>query len=410
MAHSQVAGATMNLTVLFCEDCVVIITKIRQQTKAFLTRVLGQRRKQWMVASIAIGCLHAGMASQADAHWWNHCYARTHCFVPSYSGWGHYGYSAYAFPYYSHWYSFGPACYRPISYHYFYTRPIVYRPIVYRPIPYRSIVLVPRTHFAEAPRSDWFDEQDIQWRDSEGSDWPVESIRSTESVPYSVSVPKTKSQIESSGDQKKITWEEALYGSSPANPAIRFVAYQNQAADDDVIDVAAMEYASESVVARPLSAESILVDEMVRSGNSVEAQQTLQSFVAKSGTFDSSLLLRGAVLSLFASKDPIAVELILDRFNEACAAGAELDEHALGGKISDYLEPSNIDVTNTLNEFSKLALRDEASSVSQYLIVASILSLNGEKARAKVFAQAAFDRAAEEGSLQWNSLIIKLLR
>lgn len=388
----------------------MIITKIKRQTKSFLTRLLGQRRKQWIIASVAVGFLHSGMASQADAHWWNHCYARTHCFGPSYASWGHFGYSAYAFPYYSHWYSFGPACYRPISYHYFYARPIVYRPIVYRPIQYRSIVLVPPTHFVEAPRANWFDEQDIQWRDTEGSDWPVESIRSTESVPYSVSIPKTNVEPESGTELKKITWEEALYGSSPANPAIRFVAYQNQTVDEGVVDVAAKEFRSENKVARPLSAESILVDEMVRSGNSIEAQQTIQSFVAKSGTFDSSLLLRGAVLSLFASKEPIAVELILDRFNEACAAGAELDEYALGGKISDYLGPSNIDVTNTLNEFSKLALRDEASSVSQYLIVASILSLNGEKARAKVFAQAAFDRAAEEGSLQWNSLIIKLLR
>jgi hypothetical protein len=388
----------------------VFITKIRQQTKTFLTRLLGQRRKQWMVASIAVGCLHAGVASHVDAHWWNHCYARTHCFVPSYSGWGHYGYSAYAFPYYSHWYSFGPACYRPISYHYFYARPTVYRPIVYRPIQYRSIVLVPPTHFVEAPRSDWFNEQDIQWRDVEDFDWPVESIRSTETVPYSVSNPKTNKQRESSGNLKQITWEEALYGSSPANPATRFVAYQNQAVDGEFIDVATKDLASENIEARPLSAESILVDEMVRSGNSIEAQQTLQSFVAKRGTFDSSLLLRGAVLSLFASKEPIAVELILDRFNEACAAGAELDERALGGKISDYLDPSNIDITNTLDEFSKLALRDEGSSVSQYLIVASILRLNGEKARAKVFAQAAFDLAAEEGSLQWNSLIMKLLR
>jgi hypothetical protein len=406
----QVANATMTQTVLNCEECVVFISKIRQQTKSLFARLLGQRCKQLMAASIAAGCFHLANASHADAHWWNNCYARTHCFVPTYCGWGHYGYSAYAFPYYSHWYSVGPVCYRPISYHAFYARPIVYRPIVYRPIYYRSVVLMPPTHIVDASSSDWFEERDTQWREAENVDWPVESIRSVESIPHSVSIPKTTSQPESRGDLKKITWEEALYGPPTTNPAIRFVAYQNGARDAEGVSIVPEELASEDIIAHQLSAESILVDEMVRSGNSHEAHQTLQSLVAKSGTFDSSLLLRRAVLSLFASKDPIAVELILDRFNEACAAGAVLDEHALGGKISDYLRPSNIDVTNTLNEFSKLALRDEASSVSQYLVVASILSLNGEKARARVFAQAAFDRAAEEGSLQWNSLILKLLR
>ncbi|MFN9907603.1 MAG: hypothetical protein ACK56F_16015, partial [bacterium] len=81
----------------------------------------------------------------------------------------------------------------------------------------------------------------------EDFDWPVESIRSTETVPYSVSNPKTNTQRESSGNLKQITWEEALYGSSPANPATRFVAYQNQAVDGEFIDVATKDLASENI-------------------------------------------------------------------------------------------------------------------------------------------------------------------
>ncbi len=70
-----------------------------------------------------------------------------------------------------------------------------------------------------------------------------------------------------------------------------------------------------------LSPESSLIDEMVQAGNSYDAHQSLLNSSLASGRFDSSLQLRNAVLSLFASKEPIAVELILDRFNQACATG-----------------------------------------------------------------------------------------
>ncbi len=416
----------------------MLITKIRQQTNTFLKRLLGGGRKQLLAGVIAASCVHLGFASQAEAHWWNRCYARAHYVVPSYCGWGHYGFNAYSFPSYSHWYSFGHVCYRPISYYHVYARPIVYRPIVYRPIYYRSAVLVPSSHFVQASSSDWFGEHETTWSsssdmslnnrdvwrddsgvwheesainlDTQNSEWPIDSDNSVPAIRHSVAKPKTLKQTPHSKDLKQLTWEEALYGPAPTNSAVRFVAYQNDSNQGTLSEIAGEDPTSGDRIVHRVSAESILVDEMVRSGKSFEAHQTLHSFVAPSGTFDSSLQLRSAVLSLFASKDPIAVELILDRFNEACAAGAELDHRALGMPISDYLAPSNIDVSNTLNEFSKLALRSERTNVSQLLIVATILRLDGEKNRSKIFAQAAFDQAAEAGSLQWNSLIIKLLQ
>ena len=158
------------------------------------------------------------------------------------------------------------------------------------------------------------------------------------------------------------------------------------------------------------SEECALVDEMVLAGNSSEAYQTLQSFVPSGLGFESSLQVRHAVLSLFASKDPIAVEVVLDRFNSACAAGAELDQQSLGCKVTDYLGPARVDVLNTLNEFSKLALRTEESNVPHLLIVATLLRLDGQTSRSRVFAQSAFEQAAETGSMQWNSLITTLLQ
>jgi hypothetical protein len=255
----------------------------------------------------------------------------------------------------------------------------------------------------------WHEESTINL-DTQNSQWPIDSDNSIHAIRHSVAKPKTLKQTPQSKDLKQLTWEEALYGPASSNSAVRFVAYQNDSHDRMLSEVAGEEPSSGDRVVHRFSEESILVDEMVRSGHSMEAYQTLQSFVANSGTFDSSLQLRSAVLSLFASKDPIAVEVILDRFNEACAAGAELDHRALGVTISEYLAPSNIDVANTLNEFSKLALRSEGTNVSQLLIVATILRLDGDKTRSKIFAQAAFDQAAEAGSLQWNSLIIKLLQ
>jgi hypothetical protein len=313
---------------------------------------------------------------------------------------------------------------------------------VYRPIYYRSAVLVPSAHFVGASSSGWSSDDEIwssssdisvsngeAWRndshvwgdegeinqDTQNSEWFIESGRSVNAIQHSVAKPKSvTSPLPSNGptsnDLKQLTWEEALYGPEPTSSSIRFVAYQNELNDETRFDIAEGAPPSGDRVVPQFSDESILVDEMVRFGNSFEAYQTLQSFVASRGTFDSSLQLRNAVLSLFASKEPIAVELVLDRFNEACAAGAVLDKRALGGTISDYLAPSNIDVANTLNEFSKLALRSEGTNVSQLLIVATVLRLDGEDARSKIFAQAAFDQAATVGSLQWNSLIIKLLQ
>jgi len=414
----------------------VFITKIRQQSKAFWDRLPNKRWKQIIAGVLAAGCVQLGITPHAEAHWWNRCYTRTHYVLPAYCGWDHYGVGSYSFPSYAHWYSFGPACYRPISYYHVYARPIVYRPIVYRPIVYRPIyyrsaVLLPSSHFLSDPGSGWLGQYDSQWSssdisvsdrnvwvddnevwseeqvinlDAEDNVRPIEPVHGVNGIQRSVLKPKTNEVL------KPLTWEEALYGPAPNKSAIRFVAYQDDLNDRGDLEITQEGDVSGYEIVPGFSAESILIDEMVRAGNSFEAHQTLRSFVSKSNAFDHSLQLRNAVLSLFASKDPIAVELVLDRFNEASAAGAILDERALGGKISDYLASSNIDVANTLNEFSKLALRSEETSVSQLLIVATILRLDGEQARSKVFAQAAFDQAAEMGSLQWNSLIVKLLR
>jgi hypothetical protein len=426
----------MTQTASSCEDCEVFITKIRQQSKAFWDRLPNKRWKQIIAGVLAAGCVQLGITPHAEAHWWNRCYTRTHYVLPAYCGWDHYGVGSYSFPSYAHWYSFGPACYRPISYYHVYARPIVYRPIVYRPIVYRPIyyrsaVLLPSSHFLSDPGSGWLGQYDSQWSssdisvsdrnvwvddnevwseeqvinlDAEDNVRPIEPVHGVNGIQRSVLKPKTNEVL------KPLTWEEALYGPAPNKSAIRFVAYQDDLNDRGDLEITQEGDVSGYEIVPGFSAESILIDEMVRAGNSFEAHQTLRSFVSKSNAFDHSLQLRNAVLSLFASKDPIAVELVLDRFNEASAAGAILDERALGGKISDYLASSNIDVANTLNEFSKLALRSEETSVSQLLIVATILRLDGEQARSKVFAQAAFDQAAEMGSLQWNSLIVKLLR
>ena len=429
--NGKVAFALMSQTASSCEDCEVFITKIRQQSKAFWERLPNKRWKQIIAGVLAASCVQLGITSHAEAHWWNRCYTRTHYVLPAYCGWNHYGVGSYSFPSYAHWYSFGPVCYRPISYYHVCARPIVYRPIVYRPIYYRSAVLLPSSHFFSDPGSEWLGQYDTQWSssdisvsdknewvddnevwseerafnlDAQDKVWPIEPVNGVNGTQRSVLKPNSNDVL------KQLTWEEALYGPASNKSAIRFVAYQDDLNDGGDLKIAQEGEASRYEVVPGFSAESILIDEMVRAGRSFEAHQTLQSFVSKSSAFDHSLQLRHAVLSLFASKDPIAVELVLDRFNEASAAGAVLDERALGGKISDYLASSNIDVANTLNEFSKLALRSEGTNVSQLLIVATILRLDGERARSKVFAQAAFDQAAEMGSLQWNSLIVKLLR
>jgi hypothetical protein len=277
--------------------------------------------------------------------------------------------------------------------------------------------------------NDWVDDNGV-WGQREAinhaqhrSEWATNSVKSALEATRSIATSNPRAQSEQTDNLKQLTWEEAVYGPELSKSAIRFVTHRNELSDEDYVQwtvddtnyendgASTVEVVSSAeTIDPPISPESMLVDQIVQSGGSFDAHQTLSSFVAASGTFDSSLQLRSAVLSLFASKEPIAVELVLDRFNQACAAGARLDERALGKSISDYLAPSHVDVTNTLNEFSKLALRNDANSVSHLLVVATVLRLDGQVDRSRLFAQAAFEQAAEKGSLQWNSLIVNLLQ
>lgn len=433
--------------------------KMGQRAKALLSGLFGKQEKRILAGLIAASGLHVGLASDVEAHWWNRCYSRAHYVLPSHCGWHHYGYRSYSsFPSYAHWYSFGPACYPSVahcypsvaSYHVSF-RPIVYRPVFCPPVYHRAPVFLPSVNVVRGPQvlllgqsgagtrtsADLFESSTHDWVDGAGvwgqrvdkepnpprAAWVSNSARLRGESSPSIAKTEVSTKQNNDGELKQLTWEEAIYGSFPSGPTVRLVSHRNESIGDSYSDwfgenaefesnngFVIDDLNSQDLPGIYVSPESSLIDEMVQSGNSYDAHQSLLGSSLASGRFDSSLQLRNAVLSLFASKEPIAVELVLDRFNQACATGAFLNDQALGMKISDYLAPCHIDVTNTLNEFSKLALRNEEDSVSHLLIVATLLRLDGQLARSKIFAQSAFDQASEKGNLQWNSLMTTLLQ
>ncbi|XZE21221.1 hypothetical protein SH449x_001120 [Pirellulaceae bacterium SH449] len=377
--------------------------------------------KRLLTVAIAAGCTTAGLSNSAEAHWWNRCYARAHYAVPSCYGWSHFSYSSLSFPSYAHWYTVG--CYHPLTYSRIVYRPIVYQPIVYRPVIRRHVIGWPIVstvgthdhvrfvdHFDASSGIDFSDSfqpatESGHWVNDDGAwgaeVWSDSQLFTNANEPKRNSNPSVASSSQVKPTDKTLTWEEAIYGDPNSSPLVRFVSYQSPLANGNDLP-------NSSPTSVTISAPSSLIDEMVRSGNAVEAYSFMQSLVAANSA-DASLQLRNAVLSLFAHNGPIAVELVLDRFNTACAAGAPLNQWALGSTVSDYLAESRIDVANTLNEFSRLALSSEETAISQLLIVATLLNLDGESERGRIFAQAAFDQAAETGQLQWNSLITTLL-
>lgn len=377
--------------------------------------------KKLLTVGIAAAGATAGLANSAEAHWWNRCYARAHYVVPSCYSWSHYSYSSLSFPSYAHWYTVG--CYHPLTYSRIVYRPIVYQPIVYRPVIRRHVIGWPIVsaagthdhirfvdHFDSQPGLDFSDSfqpvnESGHWVNDEGA-WGSEVWSDSQIFTKAKAAKKNSNPSVASSSQVKpadesLTWEEAIYGGPNSSPLVRFVSYQSPMANGN-------DSPNSSPTSVTISPRSSLIDEMVRNGNAIEAYSAMQPLVAANSS-DASLQLRNAVLSLFAHNGPIALELVLDRFNTACAAGASLNQWALGSTVSDYLAESRIDVANTLNEFSRLALSSEETAVSHLLIVSTLLSLNGENERGRIFAQAAFDQGAETGQLQWNSLLTALL-
>ncbi len=163
--------------------------------------------------------------------------------------------------------------------------------------------------------------------------------------------------------------------------------------------------------AKPWAESAIgTVDTFVKEGNLESALSSCEAMVSNS-QLPAALYLRHAVLKLFTPGKETDVDTVLHLLNRACASGCELHPKELGAKsIQVYFKPTDIPFDQTLDALSKIALDESELAVGNLLLIASLLKLDGQPERAKVFAQEAFDRAAATGELQWNSLLVTLLR
>ncbi|XZE33955.1 hypothetical protein SH501x_004759 [Pirellulaceae bacterium SH501] len=154
-----------------------------------------------------------------------------------------------------------------------------------------------------------------------------------------------------------------------------------------------------------------ILDDLVRRGEFAAALQSCESMSTNSQGMSKGVSLRHAVLKLFAPESESELSAVLDLLNTACAAGSNLRGEELGGgTLRGFLEATPVSLDESLNQFSRLTLENPRLAVGNLLLISALLKLDGQEARARIFAEEAFDRASQTGELNWSSLMMTLRR
>lgn len=90
----------------------------------------------------------------------------------------------------------------------------------------------------------------------------------------------------------------------------------------------------------------------------------------------------------------------------SAAAGCEFQPSELGvSSLREYLEPSRITLQESLNQFSQNAMQNKTDSAADILMIATLLKLDGQSERTKLFATEAFEKASTSDNFVWHSLL-----
>ncbi len=149
-----------------------------------------------------------------------------------------------------------------------------------------------------------------------------------------------------------------------------------------------------------------LVDEMVLAGDMPSALRSCDAMASNRQPMSHGIYLRHAILKLFTPDTETDLQKVLDLLNMSAAAGGEIVPSELGGStLRDYLEPSRVGLQESLNQFSQNALEGKTDGAADLLLIATLLKLDGQSERCKLFASEAFERAAASESFAWHSLL-----
>jgi hypothetical protein len=121
---------------------------------------------------------------------------------------------------------------------------------------------------------------------------------------------------------------------------------------------------------------------------------------------NKGIYLRHAILKLFTPDTETDLEKVLDLLNMSAAAGGEINPSELGGTtLRDYLKPSRVGLQDSLNQLSENALQGKTDGAADILLIATLLKLDGQSERARLFASEAFEKASVSENFVWHSLL-----
>ncbi len=152
-----------------------------------------------------------------------------------------------------------------------------------------------------------------------------------------------------------------------------------------------------------------LLDDLMDRGEWAIATESSQRLEKIPSALTQSVLLRQAIFELVTHRDTLTtseLERVLHKLDYATIEGSELLGTELRhGSISLYLEGSTIPLDSILDPLSKQAMEHPESSSKELLLIAALLTLDGQPERASVFAREARAQAAMEESFPWQSLL-----
>jgi hypothetical protein len=152
-----------------------------------------------------------------------------------------------------------------------------------------------------------------------------------------------------------------------------------------------------------------LIDDMMERGEWELAQRSLQRMDSISTPLGHAVLLRRAVFDLVAHADTIEssqLDRLLDRFNQAAAAGSCFGSDELRGKsLGSYLRAASIDLNPILDRLAQRALETPERSGREILLLSVLLKLDHQPERASLFADASGAFAERSLAFRWHSTL-----
>jgi hypothetical protein len=154
-----------------------------------------------------------------------------------------------------------------------------------------------------------------------------------------------------------------------------------------------------------------LVDDMIQEGRFDDAQASCRSMEKIEQPKGAAVYLRQGLLRYFATQEHSSSGLdeVLGLLDQACASGSQLMPSELGREsLRAYFAACSIDIDAALEKLSKRVLDEPSHSGRELLLLTSLLKLEGQTERARLFGAEADSLAVHSNSFRWIHLLESL--